>query len=155
MKIPTALWICTRAGILNRATPMRLAKLRACVYVLAAKAAVMTFSMTRLLRLGAAAGERGSLEMPDLRDLEQERDAVEAASRRLGIVNCLVKALALRMALARRGVATRLHMGVRRTDPRTAKHAAIIGHAWLSYHGGVLIGSAELDKQYTEFQHGH
>jgi hypothetical protein len=48
--------------------------------------------------------------------------------------SCLAEALALRSMLARRGISSVLHFGVRREEGRLA------AHAWLEAGGGVVCG---------------
>jgi hypothetical protein len=60
-----------------------------------------------------------------------------AVSRRLFPERpCLVQALAARWLLARRGIASDLHIGVLKNDD------ALEAHAWLERDGRVLVGGA-------------
>lgn len=64
--------------------------------------------------------------------------AVVAAARRLPWAPvCLPQALATGMMLRRRGIASRLCLGVRRGD------AGLAAHAWLLAGGGVVCGGSE------------
>ncbi len=74
--------------------------------------------------------------------------AVDSISRRFpGKSQCLNRALAVRGALARRGIRTELRLGVRR--PRA--DATLTAHAWIEYRGGVIAGSLEDLSSYAAF----
>ncbi len=71
--------------------------------------------------------------------------AVERAARRhYADMNCLRRSLALRRLLARRGVPSRLHLGVR------PQGGEIEAHAWVSSGGTVLNDTADVAERYAE-----
>jgi len=71
--------------------------------------------------------------------------AVERAARRhWSPMNCLRRSLALRRLLRRRGIGSRLHLGVRRGD------GGLEAHAWVSCGGQVLNDTPEVDRNYAE-----
>ena len=73
--------------------------------------------------------------------------AVERAARRhLVPMNCLRRTLALQRMLARRQIATTLHLGVRRGDGR------LEAHAWLSCGGRVLNDAPDVHERYAELK---
>jgi hypothetical protein len=71
----------------------------------------------------------------------QER-AIRAVSTASGLVpgggNCFARALTLQTLLARRGVATEVHIGFAR-----AQGGAVEGHAWLTHEGHVIMGNLD------------
>jgi Transglutaminase-like superfamily len=67
--------------------------------------------------------------------------AVDVSGRYVG-ASCLQKTLALQWLLSRRGVPTRLWIGVQPGE------ATLRAHAWLEYDGQVIIGGA-VAKNYT------
>lgn len=99
-------------------------------------------------RIVAAGSPPGSTLCRERRPVSPERAA--AAVDRLGSVllgsdQCLAKALALRSLLARRGMATTLHIGTRADGPGWR------AHAWLEYDGSVLIGRLPDLHEYSRF----
>ena len=65
--------------------------------------------------------------------------AVAALGRRLPAMTCLVEAIALETLLADAGHVAALRIGVRR-DGAAGASPHVLAHAWLEYHGRVLIG---------------
>jgi hypothetical protein len=64
--------------------------------------------------------------------------AINGAAMRLPWESsCLVRALAARFMLARRGIASTLILGV------TTRHGALESHAWITAAGGALCGGSE------------
>ena len=84
-------------------------------------------------------GGRGAAPDPEL-DLRRVRWAVGAASRLLPGTRCLAQALAGQVVLARRGVPTRLRIGVGRSS------GAMSAHAWLERDGRAVLGEARSDE---------
>jgi hypothetical protein len=111
-------------------------------------AAVRVVSIRRLLAWTDAPPPSGPSTAPnDARDTDREGRilwAVGAVNRRLFPDRpCLTQALAARYLLARRGVATRLHIGVARGDG-----GVLSAHAWLERDGRVLIGGDQSRSRY-------
>jgi hypothetical protein len=59
---------------------------------------------------------------------------------------CLVKALAVRQMLQKRGISQVLHIGVAKMPGETLQT-----HAWLSVNGEVILGGINLDN-FSEFK---
>lgn len=84
---------------------------------------------------------------------EEER-IIEAARRALHLaectipirLSCLQRALVLQQLLGRRGIASRLRIGVR------LRGARLDAHAWLEHRGRVLHGSPDHPSQYQPLQ---
>jgi len=66
-----------------------------------------------------------------------------AARRTLWPTSCLRQALALRFLLARRGIETALHIGVKSGGDGFG------AHAWVEYQGEILIGGEHAAQIYT------
>lgn len=64
------------------------------------------------------------------------QDVVTVSQRLFPDRPCLVQALAARWLLARRGIASDLHIGVLKSN------GALEAHAWLERNGQVLVGGA-------------
>lgn len=60
---------------------------------------------------------------------------VRAAAKLVPQSTCLVQALTLQKLLARAGIHARLRVGVAKRDG-----SSIEAHAWVEYHGRILIG---------------
>ena len=119
-------------------------------YMLWAKIATITTPARTLLALGnlpphAVSPPRG---LPE--DVRQATEAVEKSSLYLGFDNCLIRALALRMLLARRDVPTELHIGARKDE-----HDEFAAHAWLTYHDTILLGGDDATVLYRELVGSH
>ena len=81
-----------------------------------------------------------SVEQAQLREAALVGRAVAAAGRRLPWhPTCLRQALAAQRMLRRRGVASRLHLGV--TSAAVAE-----AHAWVTVQGEPIVGRAGLDR---------
>jgi hypothetical protein len=138
-------------------------KLRAALFLLRVQVCRVCLPGSRLLRLGVVQGLEQGLAAGDVPELVHAyAQAIASASHRLHIRNCLVKAVALRMLLASDGIASRLHVGVRRLEgaglatagPGSAVGRSgrpILAHAWLSVAGRVLLGGEEAGFYETEF----
>lgn len=117
-------------------------------YLLCAKIATWTTSTRTLLALGGldlsvgAADSRVAILPPEIAPAIH---ALDKSSRRLPFANCLIRALALRMLLARRDIATELHIGARKDE--TGQFAA---HAWLTYNDIILVGGDDAPNLYRE-----
>ncbi len=71
--------------------------------------------------------------------------AVERAARRhWAHMNCLRRSIALRHLLRRRGIASRLHLGVRSGEGMPE------AHAWVSCAGQVLNDAPDVAERYAE-----
>ncbi|MBC8145383.1 MAG: lasso peptide biosynthesis B2 protein [bacterium] len=68
------------------------------------------------------------------RDPQELAAAVRIASRHVPNATCLTQALALHFMMARRGIASRVTVGVAQRNGRLA------AHAWIDQDGVVLIG---------------
>lgn len=69
--------------------------------------------------------------------------AIARASHRLEGCTCLVQALAAWLMFRRRGVESRLHLGVDNSDGRFA------AHAWLEVNGTVVVGGANSPSKFV------
>ncbi len=68
------------------------------------------------------------------------------ARHHLRPMNCLRRTLAARLILARRGISSSAHIGVRIGDDQVLR-----AHAWLSDgHGGVLNDAPDVTRRYRE-----
>lgn len=78
-------------------------------------------------------------------DIKPERLAwsIETASRYAPRTTCLVKALAGRMLLARKGYSSSLCIGVARGEGNSLE-----AHAWLKHQGSIIIGKS--DRKYAQ-----
>jgi hypothetical protein len=87
----------------------------------------------RLERAASTGIEAESVEARDL--VRAVRRAVRRASRRVPWrAECLVQALTARSMLERRGIASTLSLGVRKTA------GALEAHAWLEAGGRIVVG---------------
>ncbi len=117
-------------------------------YLLCAKVATFTTPTRTLLALGALDLSSGA---PDTRIAELPPEiapaihALDKSSRRLAFANCLIRALALRMFLARRDIATDLHIGARKDE-----QGQFAAHAWLTYNDIILVGGDDARELYRE-----
>lgn len=74
--------------------------------------------------------------------------AIERVGRYLvGKKPCLPQALALQWFLRRKGIVTRLHIGVKKDGEQ-----GIAAHAWLEKNGRVLIGGSESPQDFERLQ---
>lgn len=119
--------------------------LEAAFYMLCAKAATVAVPARTLLALGAVRTPPGkaAAELPD--DIRYATEAVERGSVYLGFDNCLVRALALRMLLARRDIASELHIGARKDE-----QGEFAAHAWLTHRDAILVGGDDAGVLYRE-----
>jgi len=117
-------------------------------FLLCAKLATFTTSTRTLLALGTVDVSSGA---PDSRtatlppEIAPAIHALDKSSRRLTFANCLTRALALRMLLARRNIATELHIGARKDEK-----GGFAAHAWLTYNGTILVGGDDAQHLYRE-----
>jgi hypothetical protein len=117
-------------------------------YLLCAKLATFTTPTRTLLALGNLDLSSGA---PDTRIAELPSDiapaihALDKSSRRLTFANCLTRALALRMLLASRNIATDLHIGARKDE-----QGQFAAHAWLTYNDTILVGGDDSPGLYRE-----
>jgi hypothetical protein len=70
--------------------------------------------------------------------------AVTAVSRFIPHASCLTQALAARAMLQRKGISSRLHLGVAKTE--TGKLEA---HAWLECRGRIITGGSQDLERYA------
>jgi hypothetical protein len=70
--------------------------------------------------------------------------ALDTASRYIPGAKCLARALAGQLLIARWGIPTSIHIGVKKNG-----ESALMAHAWLEFQGRILIGNAEDLSQYT------
>ena len=130
------------------------ALLRAMALLLVAEQATRRLALARVLGLGS----RARLPWRQLfaRNYSPHAEvamavwAVERASTLLRLPNCLTRAVGLRMLLARRGVASELHLGVRKAD--NGRSEGIAGHAWLTVDGRTVVGGNEQATSYVEIR---
>lgn len=101
-----------------------------------ARALLRAGSLSRMERLSRRLVRR--LDASDV-DADGLRWAVDAVANRIG-GECLPRAFALQWLLARRGVATKLCIGV------ASDGSPFPGHAWLESRGEVVIGGPVPDR---------
>ncbi len=117
-------------------------------YLGCAKIATMTTSPRTLLALGKT--DKVAADSPlRLATVPQEiaaaLHALEKSTRRAAFANCLIRAVALRMMLARRDIATDLHIGARKDE-----QGEFAAHAWLTWNGTILVGGGDATDLYRE-----
>jgi hypothetical protein len=117
-------------------------------YLICAKIATWTTSTRTLLALGnldlsTGAADKRVEALPS--EIAPAIHALDKSSRRLAFANCLIRALALRMLLARRDIATDLHIGARKDE-----HGQFAAHAWLTYNDTILVGGDDARDLYRE-----
>jgi hypothetical protein len=117
-------------------------------YLFCARIATFTISTRTLLALGkvdAAIGPAAiRLDALPTEILPAVR-ALDASCRRFTFANCLTRALALRMLLAHRDIATDLHIGARKDE-----NGDFAAHAWLTYDNTILVGGDDARDLYRE-----
>lgn len=115
--------------------------LEAALALTAARAALALVPPRRLLRNATGAATAPALPPPAPWMLTRGRavaGAIDGAARRLPWTStCLVRALAGRFMLRRRGIACALHLGVAKAAGR------LEAHAWLTVGDLILTGGAE------------
>jgi hypothetical protein len=117
-------------------------------YLCCAKVATWTTPTRTLLALGnldlstGAADTRVASLLPEIAPAIH---ALDKSSRRLAFANCLIRALALRMLLARRDIATELHIGARKDE-----YGGFAAHAWLTCNDTILVGGSDAKSLYRE-----
>ncbi len=114
-------------------------------YMICAKVATLTTSARTLLALGGISAQPATFTAPLPQDVREATEAVEQSSVYLGFENCLVRALALRMLLARRDIPTELHIGARKDE-----QGEFAAHAWLTYQHAILVGGDDAPALYRE-----
>ena len=88
--------------------------------------------------------ELGS-DSPPLQRIPPLVTAVERAARHhYAPMNCLRRSVALQHLLLRRGIGSRLHLGVRRGSE------GLEAHAWLSSNGRILNDTPDAGTRYAE-----
>lgn len=117
-------------------------------YLICAKLAISTTSTRTLLALGTLDRSSGAADavvasLPP--EIAPAIHALDKSSRRLPFANCLVRAVALRMLLARRDIATELHIGARKDE-----QGQFAAHAWLTYDDTILVGGDDAKVLYRE-----
>jgi hypothetical protein len=70
--------------------------------------------------------------------------ALDVASQYVPKATCLTRALALQVFLHRRGQASRLHIGVAKSQAHILE-----AHAWVEYQGRVVLGDSPDLSRYT------
>jgi hypothetical protein len=117
-------------------------------YLICAKIATFTTPPRTLLALGnidlsSGAPDARVAALPD--EIAPAIHALDKSSRRLAFANCLTRALALRMLLASRDIATDLHIGARKDE-----RGEFLAHAWLTYNETILVGGDDARGVYRE-----
>ncbi len=122
----------------------------AAFYMLCAKFATLATPARTLLALGdiPTPPVPPSPELPQ--DVRDATEAIEQSSLFLGFDNCLTRALALRMLLARRDIPTELHIGARKDE-----QGEFAAHAWLTYRDTILVGGDDATALYRELIGSH
>jgi len=90
-------------------------------------------------------GDSAAFSAPDVDKMDKARiiaGIIEGLSHRTPWKStCLVKALAARWMLQKRGIGHVLHFGVAQKPDKTFE-----AHAWLSVNGEVILGGGNLEK---------
>ncbi|OYQ37179.1 hypothetical protein CHU95_02190 [Niveispirillum lacus] len=106
--------------------------------LLLARLALLLVPARRLLRGARSGAWAGQAGLPQDQDIADVARALERAARRVPFTcTCLVRAMAGRAMLRRRGIPCTLHLGVAR------QNGALAAHAWLEAGGGVVTGGDE------------
>lgn len=71
--------------------------------------------------------------------------AIEAISRRLPGLTCLIKSIAAQSLLARYGYSATVQIGAAMTN------GALEAHSWLEHEGRVVLGGSASQERYTVF----
>lgn len=102
----------------------------------AVRLALWALPFGRVLAYAARPANR-SQQIPDqaVGNAHRMAGSFEAASRFVPRATCLVRALALQVLLARKGIPSRTHLGVQKTNS-----TQLAGHAWLECEGEILMG---------------
>jgi hypothetical protein len=117
-------------------------------YLICAKVATWTTPTRTLLALGdldVSAGATDTRVSGLPAEIAPAIHALDKSSRRLAFANCLIRALALRMLLAHRDIATDLHIGARKDE-----QGQFAAHAWLTYNDIILVGGDNAKDLYRE-----
>lgn len=117
------------------------------------KAAITLLPSRRLVALlGTQVGQTGLADEGGAHDIAiWVARVVEAVSRRLHLKRrCLAQALAAKLMLQRRGIASILQLGLSRIPTVTSSSgpdpfSGIVAHAWLSVSGSIILGGDEAD----------
>lgn len=117
-------------------------------YLCCAKVATWTTPTRTLLALGSLDLSEGAADtrvasLPA--EIAPAIRALDKSSRRLAFANCLIRALALRMLLASRDIATELHIGARKDE-----QGEFAAHAWLTCNDTILVGGDDAKALYRE-----
>ena len=116
---------------------------QACGHFLLIELALRILPFTRLLSLSKKVflKRRGKPVLPLILAVPRLAWLVEVAGRYTPVTaTCLKKALVLSWLLARRGIQTEVRIGVARPD------GGLEAHAWLDYHGEVILGHQEHER---------
>ncbi len=125
------------------------------MYLFCAKIATLTTSTRTLLALGGL--DRSEISPAPRFHLDTQTTpsikatvaaavtAIDKTSHRLAFANCLIRAVALRMLLARRDIPTELHIGARKDE-----HGEFAAHAWLTFGDAILVGGDDARDLYRE-----
>ncbi len=117
-------------------------------YLLCAKLATLATPARTLLALGSLdpATPTPAHRLASLpAEIAAAVKALDKTSYNRPFDNCLVRAVALRMLLARRDIPTDLHIGARKDE-----RGHFAAHAWLTYQGTILVGGDEDTRLYRE-----
>ena len=79
--------------------------------------------------------EDGNDPAPAAAEAKRVAWAVGSTSRFVPSASCLTQAVAAKVLMNRRGIPSRLHIGVAKGDSNTLE-----AHAWVEYDGRVIIG---------------
>lgn len=124
--------------------------IEAMFYLICARIATFTTSTRTLLALGKVENEAATPRLQDdslPSEILPAIRALDQGSRTLTFANCLTRALALRMLLAHRDIATEIHIGARKDAT-----GAFAAHAWLTYNETILVGGEEPLDLYRELR---
>jgi hypothetical protein len=109
------------------------------VAIAAMRTALLIVPIARLGKIVAWAGRKDGIAWPPCPEPSRVVWAIRAVGRLVpGGENCLVRALAGKLMLARRGYASELRIGAQRNDEEKFE-----AHAWLECGGKILIGEFE------------
>ena len=131
MKVARFLRLPTRDQALLARTTSLLAAIRVALWV-------MPFSRVQQMVARSARPQHGAPTSDDARRISW---AIHVAGRGLSIDNCLSRALAGQVLLARGGHDAVVRIGVARDA-----HGRLVAHAWVESGGNVVIGDDELER---------
>jgi hypothetical protein len=112
---------------------------RSTLLLVAIRVSLWVMPFSRVQRIVARSARARQTTAAD--DAQRISWAIHLAGRSLSIDNCLARALAGQVLLARAGHDAVVRIGVARDDPGN-----LLAHAWVECGGAVVIGDDELER---------